>query len=127
MITPAQVLGLNMNPTSPDLMILQDNWSDLRRYREVPEIDFDRLRTYRMERIKSALREAEASMCVTNPSSWGCSGTPGNSPSANALGHTHGYKTVMPLPFSTALQDRSDSDTFPLFGFPVWCDICLCI
>ncbi|HIP04625.1 MAG TPA: aminopeptidase P family protein, partial [Gammaproteobacteria bacterium] len=44
-------------------MILQDNWSDLRRYREVPEIDFDRLRTYRMERIKSALREAEASMC----------------------------------------------------------------
>ena len=72
MIIPAQVLGLNMNPTSPDLMILQDNWSDLRRYREVPEIDFDRLRAYRMERIKSALREAEASMCVTNPSSWGC-------------------------------------------------------
>ena len=68
MITPAQVLGLNMNPTSPDLMIPQDNWSDLRRYREVPEIDFDRLRTYRMERIKSALREAEASMCVlVNP------------------------------------------------------------
>ena len=45
-------------------MILQDDWSDLRRYREIPEIDFDRLHTYRIERIKSALREAEASMCV---------------------------------------------------------------
>ena len=57
-----------MNPSSPDSMILQDDWSDLRRYREIPEIDFDRLHTYRMERIKSALREAEASMCVlVNP------------------------------------------------------------
>ena len=57
-----------MNSSSPDSMMLQDDWSDLRRYREIPEIDFDRLHTYRMERIKSALREAEASMCVlVNP------------------------------------------------------------
>ena len=57
-----------MNRFSPDSMILQDDWSDLRRYREIPEIDFDRLHTYRIERIKSALREAEASMCVlVNP------------------------------------------------------------
>jgi Xaa-Pro aminopeptidase len=57
-----------MSPSSPDSMVLQDDWSDLRRYREIPEIDFDRLHTYRMERIKSALREAEASMCVlVNP------------------------------------------------------------
>jgi len=57
-----------MSPSSPDSMVLQDDWSDLRRYREIPEIDFDRLHTYRMERIKSELREAEASMCVlVNP------------------------------------------------------------
>ena len=57
-----------MSPSSPDSMVLQDDWSDLRRYREIPEIDFDRLHTYRMERIKSALREAGASMCVlVNP------------------------------------------------------------
>ena len=49
-------------------MILHDDWSDLRRYREIPEIDFNKLRSYRLERIKLALREAEASMCVlVNP------------------------------------------------------------
>ncbi len=57
-----------MSPYSPDSMVLQDDWSDLRRYREIPEIDFSRLHSYRLERIKSALREAGASMCVlVNP------------------------------------------------------------
>ena len=54
-----------MSPYSPDSMVLQDDWSDLRRYREIPEIDFSRLHSYRLERIKSALREAGASMFMT--------------------------------------------------------------
>ena len=53
-----------MTPSSPDSMILQDSWSDLRRYRQIPEIDFEKLRTYRIERIRSALCVAKASMCV---------------------------------------------------------------
>jgi Xaa-Pro aminopeptidase len=49
-------------------MILKDHWSDLRQYRQVPEIDFDKMRPYRLERIKSVLRDAGASMCVlVNP------------------------------------------------------------
>ena len=48
----------------PDKMVVNDNWSDLSQFREVPEIDFDALYGYRMDRIKSSLREAGAVMCV---------------------------------------------------------------
>ena len=48
----------------PDQMVFRDDWSDLRRYREMPEIDFDRLHAYRLNRIKSQLRRADVSMCV---------------------------------------------------------------
>ena len=53
-----------MKTVPPDLMIFVDNWSDLRKYREMPEIDHCRLHTYRMNRIKSALQKMEAAMCV---------------------------------------------------------------
>ncbi len=46
----------------------EDNWSDLGQHRPVPHIDFDRLRAYRMERLKAALRDADAAMCMlVNP------------------------------------------------------------
>ncbi len=33
-----------------------DNWSDLRQYRDMPEIDFDRMARYRMDRLKQQLQ-----------------------------------------------------------------------
>ena len=53
-----------MNAAYPDRMINDDNWSDLSRYRELPQIDFDVMHAYRLGRIRSALREADAAMCV---------------------------------------------------------------
>ncbi len=53
---------------TPDQMVTEDNWSDLLQYREMPDIDFDRLHAYRMARIRSSLRKADAAMCVlVNP------------------------------------------------------------
>lgn len=57
-----------MNMISPDLMVLEDNWSDLRQYRTIEEIDTGRMHAYRMERIRAELRQADAAMCVlVNP------------------------------------------------------------
>ncbi len=53
-----------MNTVAPDLAVFDDNWSDLSRYRDMPVIDMDRLHAYRMARIKAALVEAGAAMCV---------------------------------------------------------------
>ena len=53
-----------MYDLSPDQMITDDNWSDLSQFREKPEIDNDRLQAYRMARLKTAMREAEVSLCV---------------------------------------------------------------
>ncbi|MCP4329720.1 MAG: aminopeptidase P family protein [Alphaproteobacteria bacterium] len=57
-----------VNWASADQAFLDGDWSDLRRDREIPEIDFDRLRAYRMARIKTCLLDAGAAMCVlVNP------------------------------------------------------------
>jgi len=54
--------------TGPDSLINNDTWSDLRQYRDMPEIDFERMHTYRLERIRNGLREVGASMCIlVNP------------------------------------------------------------
>ena len=53
---------------TPDQMVIDDNWSDLAQQREMPAIDSARLHTYRMERVKSALRKTDAALCVlVNP------------------------------------------------------------
>ncbi|MER8917340.1 Xaa-Pro peptidase family protein [Mesorhizobium sp. M0761] len=49
---------------SADEFVMDDRWSDLRKYRDMPEIDMSRLYAYRLERLRSALRRAEAAMCV---------------------------------------------------------------
>ena len=36
-----------------DQMVLNDTWSDLRQYREMPEIDFDRLFAHREGRLRT--------------------------------------------------------------------------
>ena len=57
-----------MNRTSPDLMMLQDNWSELGRIRQMPEIDLERLQEYRMGRIRNGLRDTGSAMCLlVNP------------------------------------------------------------
>ena len=57
-----------MSGLSPDRLVAQDDWSDLRRHMEMPEIDFGRLHAYRMDRLKAALARTGAAMCVlVNP------------------------------------------------------------
>ena len=41
---------------NPDQMVLNDTWSDLRQYREMPEIDFDRLFAYREGRLRAQMQ-----------------------------------------------------------------------
>ncbi|MER8581496.1 Xaa-Pro peptidase family protein [Mesorhizobium sp. M1423] len=48
----------------PDGFLLRDNWSDLRQFRQMPEIDFQRLDTYRKDRLKAAMRDSGVAMCV---------------------------------------------------------------
>ncbi|MEI9426042.1 aminopeptidase P family protein, partial [Mesorhizobium sp. Cs1299R1N1] len=52
--------------TSADRQVpfFTDNWSDLRQFRPMPEIDFKRLDSYRKGRIRSAMRAADVAMCV---------------------------------------------------------------
>ncbi|MER9370483.1 Xaa-Pro peptidase family protein [Mesorhizobium sp. M0518] len=49
---------------SPDGLILRDDWSDLRKFRPIPDIDFKRLDGYRKGRLRSAMREAGVALCV---------------------------------------------------------------
>ncbi|KIC19982.1 aminopeptidase [Leisingera sp. ANG-Vp] len=45
-------------------MVQADCWSDLSRYREMPEIDYDRMHRYRIGRIRAELKRHDAAMCV---------------------------------------------------------------
>lgn len=57
-----------MNNVSPDQMVLNDDWSNLAQFRDPPEIDHDRLRAYRLGRIRHGLKESGAALCLlTNP------------------------------------------------------------
>ena len=53
-----------MQDTSPDTMVFNDDWSDLRQYKELPEVNFDRLHKYRVGRLKQSLKNTQAAMCV---------------------------------------------------------------
>ncbi|RWI85414.1 MAG: aminopeptidase P family protein [Mesorhizobium sp.] len=52
------------NPAGPDDHILRDNWSDLRKFRPMPDIDFKRLDAYRKGRLRAAMRQADVGLCV---------------------------------------------------------------
>ncbi|MEZ5924633.1 MAG: Xaa-Pro peptidase family protein [Hyphomicrobiaceae bacterium] len=57
-----------MSTPSPDQMVFADDWSDLARFRPMPEIDHDRLRAYRRGRLVAALKKHDAAMClIVNP------------------------------------------------------------
>jgi len=49
---------------SADKMLEDDTWSDLKQFRKMPEINFDRMQRYRMERIKAEMKKYDVSMCV---------------------------------------------------------------
>ena len=46
-----------MTKQHPDSQVLDPRWSDLRQYRDMPEIDFDRLYAYRIERLRAQMRQ----------------------------------------------------------------------
>lgn len=53
---------------NPDQAVLNETWSDLSQFRELPEINVERLRQYRFDRIREQLRMQNAAMCVlVNP------------------------------------------------------------
>ena len=59
---------VTMSAASPDQMVVADDWSDLARFRPMPEIDHDRLRAYRRGRLVAALKKHDAAMClIVNP------------------------------------------------------------
>lgn len=53
---------------NPDQMVLNDTWSDLRQYREMPEIDFDRLFAYREGRLRAQMQaQGVGLLMLVNP------------------------------------------------------------
>lgn len=55
-------------PLNPDAMIAQDGWSDLRQYRDLPDIDMDRLLDYRTKRIREQMELNDvAALVMVNP------------------------------------------------------------
>lgn len=54
--------------TNPDQMVISDNWSDLRQFRALPEIDLQRLYSYRTGRLTAEMRAADVSaLVIINP------------------------------------------------------------
>lgn len=57
-----------MNYLSPDKMVSDDDWSDLRQYRALPEIDIDAMHQYRMARLKAQIKEHDVALLIlVNP------------------------------------------------------------
>ncbi|MEM7215571.1 MAG: Xaa-Pro peptidase family protein [Pseudomonadota bacterium] len=57
-----------MHELTPDALVMQDNWSDLRQFRKLPVIDRDRLYRYRIERLRNEMRKADvAALLMVNP------------------------------------------------------------
>ena len=53
---------------TPDQMVMSDDWSDLARFRQLPEIDVDRMHRHRTRRLKDAMRQAGVDVCsMVNP------------------------------------------------------------
>ncbi len=48
----------------PDQLVMNDEWSDLSKIKELPEINFDKLHAYRVGRIKGCLKKHDAAMCL---------------------------------------------------------------
>jgi Xaa-Pro dipeptidase len=53
---------MSANPI--DRLVLDDNWSDLAQQREMPQIDFERMSRYRLERLRQQLELHDAELVV---------------------------------------------------------------
>ena len=64
-------MATNLNlATTPDTLVAGDDWSDLRQYLELPEIDMDGLLDYRIGRLREQMRLAGVDVHVmVNPTS----------------------------------------------------------
>ena len=50
-----------MDPSSKpttDQLVAVDDWSDLRKFRDLPDVDMDRLMDYRIGRLRQQMRSA---------------------------------------------------------------------
>jgi Xaa-Pro aminopeptidase len=57
---------MSVNPI--DKLVFDDDWSDLTRFQEMPQIDLERMSRYRMARLKQQLQLHDAAMCIlVNP------------------------------------------------------------
>ena len=57
-----------MSVNSVDRLVFDDDWSDLTRFQEMPQIDLERMSRYRMDRLKQQLQLHDAAMCIlVNP------------------------------------------------------------
>ena len=57
-----------MDSPSPDWLVCNDHWSDLRKFRELPSIDMQRLYAYRTARLREQMRLADvAALVLINP------------------------------------------------------------
>jgi Xaa-Pro aminopeptidase len=57
---------MSVNPV--DRLVFDDDWSDLTRFQEMPQIDLERMSRYRMDRLKQQLQLHDAAMCIlVNP------------------------------------------------------------
>ena len=57
-----------MSANSIDRLLLDDDWSDLRQFRELPEIDARRMAEYRLGRLREQLRLHDAALVIlVNP------------------------------------------------------------
>ena len=49
---------------TPDNLVLNDDWSNLQQFREMPKIDITAMHQYRQKRIKDQMRERDVSLCI---------------------------------------------------------------
>ncbi len=53
---------------SPDCLVTNDGWSDLRQFRDLPDIDHDRLYAHRTKRLHNEMRALDvAALVIVNP------------------------------------------------------------
>jgi Xaa-Pro dipeptidase len=57
-----------VKPISPDQMVLDDNWSDLKQFQPMPNIDMERLHRYRTGRLMAEMQRHDVALCImVNP------------------------------------------------------------
>ena len=56
-----------MKGETPDRLVFNETWSDLRQYRPLPVVDFDRLYAWRTSRLREQMRLNDIAALVCDP------------------------------------------------------------